>query len=93
MTVGEYTRRVSHREHQAWLRYLDDEFNQPDRTDYYLMQIAAVIQGLFARGVKMDSFRLKFGKKKSAGEYLADIKANFGAILGMDLRQHKNGRN
>lgn len=34
-------RRTSYRQYRAWMRYLREMLNEPSRTDYYLMQVAA----------------------------------------------------
>lgn len=38
--LTEYLRTTTHRQHQLWLEWLEQQWNKPDRTDHYLMQIA-----------------------------------------------------
>ena len=82
MTVADYLTRVSHREHLAWLRYLERDMNEPGKTEFYLMQIAAVIQGLFTRNIRFESYRLKFGKPRKPT--VEEHKAMWFAALGLD---------
>jgi len=59
----------SHREYQMWMRHLEEEWNRPSRTDHYLMQIAAKIEGLFRKGsIKISSLLLPFQHKKPEKE-------------------------
>jgi len=34
---------ISHREFRTWVAWRQDQLNNPDRTDYYLMQIAGYV--------------------------------------------------
>lgn len=49
-TVEEAQERMSHREYLTRLAWLDAQWNAPDRTDHYLMNIACLI--LATHGVK-----------------------------------------
>lgn len=51
-TLGEllgWPIKLSHREYLTWLAWTQDEWNQPNRTDYYLMQLTMVLKQKFAR--------------------------------------------
>lgn len=58
----------THTERQlsAWLRWLDDEYENPSRTDWYLMRIAQRIQqfqqafGKSAQPISMEDQKVKF---------------------------------
>lgn len=63
---------MTHRQFEAWQQWLDDTYSQPDRSDFYSMQIAAEIRafmGMFARGggkkVELADFVLRFGGKRN----------------------------
>lgn len=43
MTFNDYITRVSHREHEVWVAWLEMDMDNPSRSDYYLMQIASEI--------------------------------------------------
>lgn len=53
MAIGAYTAGHTHRQHITWLAWLSsiDRWNEPSRSDWYAMQIAAAIQG--TRGKKV----------------------------------------
>ncbi len=40
MSLDECMKKHTYRQKQAWLRWLRAQWNKPDRTDHYLMQIA-----------------------------------------------------
>ena len=65
MTVAECQKRMSYREFLTWVAWLDLQWDNPSRTDSYLMQIAyEVHQVLRARkNVKAKNFKLKFSKE------------------------------
>lgn len=66
MTLGEYLVRVTHREHRLWVEWLSEQWNEPERSDWYLMQIAAEIR----------QFRYGFSKHPQAVK-LKDMKLPF----------------
>ena len=54
------------RQFAVWDAWVAEDFNNPSRTDYYLMGIAAnVIRPHLTEGarVTLDDFRIKFGKQ------------------------------
>lgn len=43
------------------LSYIEEQWNEPDRKDYYLMQIAAEIRGVLRKQIpKLDTFKIPF---------------------------------
>lgn len=46
MTVGEYIRRVSRRQHNAHLAWLQGEWNRPGPTEHYLMAILSYLASI-----------------------------------------------
>ena len=63
MTVGRCQREMGHAEYLKWLDWLDDQWNTPDRTDHYLMQVSANIFQSQSRNptkIRSDQFRIKF---------------------------------
>jgi hypothetical protein len=62
-------RQHTERELKLWLLWLREEWNRPDRTDHYLMQIAAEIRrnGKIPIEVTTDQFRLPFVFGDDAG--------------------------
>lgn len=56
-------RRHTHRELKVWLEYLKEQYNQPDRTDHYLMQLAAEVRRgnvKHPKEVKAEDFKITF---------------------------------
>lgn len=44
MLLDEYLRRVSHLEHQMWVVWMNREWNQPTRDNWYLMALTAEVR-------------------------------------------------
>lgn len=56
---------TTNREFKDWIVWLDREWNTPNRSDHYLMQIAREIRDKWSKkGSLLDTFKLKFGSKK-----------------------------
>ncbi len=56
-----------HRDYLLWMRYLDELWDQPSRTDNYLMQIALEVKRVLMKRpekVKLSDFLLKFTNKR-----------------------------
>lgn len=54
---------VSHREHRTWIAWLDKQWNEPDRHDYYQMRTAQAIVACHVKDSKditLDSFKVQF---------------------------------
>jgi hypothetical protein len=59
----------THRQYNAWQEYLDQEWNEPNRTDHYLMQVAElVLRPYLEKGVrvKLDDFKIPFRLRRGA---------------------------
>lgn len=53
----------TNREYNLWMAYLESQWNRPNRTDNYLMQIAQEIRRVLSKNpgaIKADGFKLKF---------------------------------
>ena len=81
----------THREFVVWMRWLDEEWNRPEPSDYYLMQIAAEIRRVLSkkpRHIKMEDFKLEFAEAEHAPaatveEAAARSKSKWKAIVGL----------
>lgn len=64
--MRECMQKTTRREYLAWLAWLDKEWEHPSRTDYYLMQIAAEVNGVLRKKgpLKLDNFKLRFTDDK-----------------------------
>jgi hypothetical protein len=62
MPISELVRRVSHREFMAWLVWLNNDWNIPDKRDFYLMRIAHEVRYVLSekRPHTLDEFKLRF---------------------------------
>jgi hypothetical protein len=58
---------LEYAEFLGWLKFLDWEFRQQEKQDYYLAQIACMLSG--SKKAKINDFLLKFRGKKE------DVKA------------------
>ncbi len=57
----------THREYLTWLAYIEEEWKEPNRTDFYLMQISQEMRRTVSKNpnrIKLEHFRLKFGTKQ-----------------------------
>lgn len=62
MTLEAYSL-VSHREHRTWMAWLDNQLNEPNRTDHYIMRAAQAIVQCHVKDsskVTMDHFKVEF---------------------------------
>lgn len=57
--------RVSYREYLAWRERFKQEWNSPSRTDYYLMQIAALV--IRMKKGSLDKLKIPFKFKTKGG--------------------------
>lgn len=63
MTLSECVQKVSNREYMTWLAYFGDQWNEPDRSDYYLMQIAMEVRRVLHSNpsqVKLEHAKIPF---------------------------------
>lgn len=52
---------MTHRQFVVWQLWLSEQWNEPDRSDYYMMQIAHIVASIVSKKkVKFEQFRLKF---------------------------------
>jgi hypothetical protein len=60
---------MTHRQFLAWQEWLLEDWNRPDKTDHYLMEVACEVRRVLSgnpRNIRLDHFRLKFGESKPA---------------------------
>lgn len=80
---------TTHRQYKAWAAWLEEEWDRPNRTDGYLMQIAAEVRRGHVkqpRRVRLKDFLLSFTGKKPAPTLTVEqasaiAKARWAAIL------------
>ncbi len=56
---------IPYRDFKMWVVRMDELWNTPDRHDYYIMQLAQTVHGLFSKQEPLDRFKLKFGIRGS----------------------------
>ena len=62
---------ITHREFRTWQAWRKDQLNNPDRHDYYLMQIAGYIKYIMSnKSWNVKDFKIPF----SSGEETQEIK-------------------
>lgn len=90
---------MTHREYRTWVAHLDQEWNEPDRTDHYLMKIAAEVARKFAKHpeqITPDTMRLRFGaapKPITPEEAVEQSKRVWGGVAAVHKARNKqNGR-
>lgn len=82
MPIFELQARLSHREFLLWKQWLQNKWNEPSRTDYYLMQLTKAVLGSNA---PIDRFKIKFAP------VLSDSKQNSESIWLTALGVSKDG--
>jgi hypothetical protein len=56
---------VTLRQYMVWMAWLDEDYNHPTRTDFYLMQVALdAIRPWTKAKLKLSDFQLEFGKSE-----------------------------
>lgn len=57
---------MTNRQHRTWLRWLEDDFDTPDLTDFYLMQLAQFIHAANSKKKVpgLQEYRIKFKVKE-----------------------------
>lgn len=92
-------RQTSNREYQAWTEWLDRQWNEPDRTDHYLMQVAREVAYTHVNPRKVGKMKITFEKqavgpepvpKKMTRKQAAD--AARARWTGRVLQEKKHGR-
>ncbi len=52
---------MTHRQHEAWQQFLEEEWNRPSRSDWYAMQAAWAVAGaLGGSRARLEDFQLQF---------------------------------
>lgn len=67
MTLSQCKQNMTERELAGWVRWLDDEWNTPTRTDHYLMQIAQEVRRVLRKNpnkIKLKQFAIEFVKQQ-----------------------------
>lgn len=79
---------ITHREFLTWAVYLQQQWNEPNRTDYYLMQISQVIKQVNSRrGAthRLSREQLKFDWGGPPEQTAEEAKHLWAARLGVKL--------
>lgn len=88
-------KQISHREYLDKLRYINDKWNEPSRSDYYSMQIAQRVDGVLSKRVpKLENFKIPFEvteQKKRVSKEQASVwsKSFWLPLLGMGKKGKK----
>lgn len=100
MPLSECMHRHTHREYRTWQVWLDQQWNEPSRTDNYLMQIAQEIRRVLHKHperVKLDLFKILFEWRKRSvqpkitkEEATKRSKARWLGFLGMGVKRRGN---
>lgn len=60
-SIKDLMRKIPHREYLMHMARRKDQWNRPDRSDYYVMALMNVVQGLFGKMESdLDPFRVNF---------------------------------
>lgn len=90
-------REHTHREYRTWTAWLQKQWNEPDRSDYYLMQIAREIRYVLSKKKMpktLEMFKLPFGWTKKAKakpmtekQKVSQAKSRWFGMLGVKREQ------
>lgn len=94
MTIQEMLEKITHREILKWESWFSTEWNEPTKSDQYLMQIAAEVRRVLAKNpskIKNDHLKIKFvkvepKKKLTKEEATKAAKARWSGILGLTIK-------
>lgn len=78
MPLSRCLEEVSYREYLLWMAWLDKQWNQPDRSDHYLMQVSRDIARVLSKHpgrIQTKDFKIEFERdgKPLAGEVKPEI--------------------
>ena len=68
MSLDDYTRGHTHRQHLAWVAWLKAQRNIPDRHDWYLMALTCEVRRILSKEpnrIKIKDFQLQFKEEKT----------------------------
>ena len=84
---------MSHREYRTRMAYLEDQLNEPDRSDYYLMQIAGHVAHVMSKKRwKLDDFKVRFKTQRSkSGRTVEEITASSKAVWALRAARSMEG--
>lgn len=78
---------LTHKQQLVWDAFLDEEYNEPSRTDMYLVQLAWIMERFGKKKgqskSKFKDFVLKFGKNKKAKDPLKSMAASKASWFGI----------
>jgi ribosomal protein S19E (S16A) len=94
MSLRQCMRRHTERELKTWLAWLDMQWNTPERSDWYLMQVACEVKRVLMKNpqsVGVQDFRLKFkdtgARPASTRQAALASKMKWMGALGMAIPQ------
>lgn len=88
MPLRECMQKHTHREYLLWMAWLAKQHDTPDRSDYYLMQIAAEIRRVLSKQpnkIKLEHFKLSTAGKPAPvqqRETVEQSKARWAGLVG-----------
>ena len=64
---------MTHRQYAAWIEWLELEWNQPSRDNYYALRIVAEIKRLFSKdAIDLGELKIQFGRPLTPQEMPPD---------------------
>lgn len=83
-------RKTTHRQYQGWLAWLAQQWNEPDRHDWYAMQIACEVRRVLSQKPgqhQPDQLKIKFEERKPLSEedkrrHAENVKAAWIGMVG-----------
>ena len=87
---------ITYREFRTWVAWKKDQWNNPDRTDYYLMQIAGYVKHVMSKkswNIKDLKIPIKHGEptQQEVEQKTARAKANWRARANPEKKSRRYG--
>lgn len=74
-SLTECLEKNTYQQYLLWMEWYRQEFSTPNRTDYYIMQVAREVAQVLGKSVDMDKFKLKFKFTEMVHKTLEEIEA------------------
>ncbi len=74
MPLSECIKNTTDREYVAWSEWLNNQWEEPDRTDLYIMQLTLQVASMLSKKkMKLNDFKLEFSSNKSEKQTQASV--------------------
>jgi hypothetical protein len=98
MSLSECMESHTHREFKTWIRWLDEQWNNPTADQYYLMSVAQRVQQVLSKNpnqISLSQQKITFGPGSSKPSLTKDqkasmAKARWASVVGLEKKDSSN---